>query len=51
MTDSAHPCRFAALDLGSLTVRLAVAERTPSGGNSGCCSTAGRSPGWGRGWL
>ena len=31
MTDSAHPRRFAALDLGSLTVRLAVAERTPSG--------------------
>ncbi len=31
MTDPAHPCRFAALDLGSLTVRLAVAERTPEG--------------------
>ena len=31
MTDPAHLCRFAALDLGSLTVRLAVAERTPAG--------------------
>jgi exopolyphosphatase / guanosine-5'-triphosphate,3'-diphosphate pyrophosphatase len=29
MTDPARPCHFAALDLGSLTVRLAVAERTP----------------------
>ncbi len=31
MTDPAHLRRFAALDLGSLTVRLAVAERTPAG--------------------
>jgi exopolyphosphatase / guanosine-5'-triphosphate,3'-diphosphate pyrophosphatase len=31
MTDSVHPRRFAALDLGSLTVRLAVAEPTPHG--------------------
>ena len=31
MTDPAHPIRFAALDLGSLTVRLAVAEPTPDG--------------------
>jgi len=31
MTDPAHLWRFAALDLGSLTVRLAVAERTPAG--------------------
>jgi exopolyphosphatase/guanosine-5'-triphosphate,3'-diphosphate pyrophosphatase len=31
MTDPAHPRRFAALDLGSLTVRLAVAEPTPNG--------------------
>lgn len=31
MTDPAHIRRFAALDLGSLTVRLAVAERTPAG--------------------
>ena len=31
MTDPAHPRRFAALDLGSLTVRLAVAEATPTG--------------------
>jgi exopolyphosphatase/guanosine-5'-triphosphate,3'-diphosphate pyrophosphatase len=31
MTDPAHPRRFAALDLGSLTVRLAVAEPTPTG--------------------
>jgi exopolyphosphatase/guanosine-5'-triphosphate,3'-diphosphate pyrophosphatase len=31
MTDPAPPRRFAALDLGSLTVRLAVAERTPAG--------------------
>jgi exopolyphosphatase/guanosine-5'-triphosphate,3'-diphosphate pyrophosphatase len=31
MTDFAHPCRFAAIDLGSLTVRLAVAEPTPHG--------------------
>jgi exopolyphosphatase/guanosine-5'-triphosphate,3'-diphosphate pyrophosphatase len=31
MTDPAHFRRFAALDLGSLTVRLAVAERTPAG--------------------
>src|SRR5665648_328141 len=31
MTDPAHPIRFSALDLGSLTVRLAVAEPTPTG--------------------
>jgi len=31
MTDPSHRRRFAALDLGSLTVRLAVAERTPAG--------------------
>jgi len=31
MTDPAQPRRFAALDLGSLTVRLAVAEPTPNG--------------------
>ena len=31
MTDPAHLRRFAALDLGSLTVRLAVAEPTPNG--------------------
>ncbi len=31
MTDNSQPPRFAALDLGSLTVRLAVAERTPAG--------------------
>ena len=31
MTDPAHLRRFAALDLGSLTVRLAVAEHTPDG--------------------
>ncbi len=31
MTDLSHLRRFAALDLGSLTVRLAVAERTPDG--------------------
>jgi exopolyphosphatase / guanosine-5'-triphosphate,3'-diphosphate pyrophosphatase len=31
MTDAARFSRFAALDLGSLTVRLAVAERTPAG--------------------
>jgi exopolyphosphatase/guanosine-5'-triphosphate,3'-diphosphate pyrophosphatase len=31
MTDPAHPRRFAALDLGSLTVRLAVAEPAPAG--------------------
>jgi len=31
MTDPAHLRRVAALDLGSLTVRLAVAERTPAG--------------------
>jgi exopolyphosphatase/guanosine-5'-triphosphate,3'-diphosphate pyrophosphatase len=31
MTDPAHLPRFAALDLGSLTVRLAVAEPTPDG--------------------
>jgi exopolyphosphatase / guanosine-5'-triphosphate,3'-diphosphate pyrophosphatase len=31
MTDPAHRRRFAALDLGSLTVRLAVAEYTPTG--------------------
>lgn len=31
MTDPAHPRRFAALDLGSLTVRLAVAEPTRGG--------------------
>ena len=31
MTDPAHLRRFAALDLGSLTVRLAVAEPTPDG--------------------
>jgi exopolyphosphatase/guanosine-5'-triphosphate,3'-diphosphate pyrophosphatase len=31
MTDPAHLRRFAALDLGSLTVRLAVAEPTPAG--------------------
>jgi exopolyphosphatase / guanosine-5'-triphosphate,3'-diphosphate pyrophosphatase len=31
MTDPPHQRPFAALDLGSLTVRLAVAERTPTG--------------------
>jgi exopolyphosphatase / guanosine-5'-triphosphate,3'-diphosphate pyrophosphatase len=31
MTDSSATRRFAALDLGSLTVRLAVAQRTPAG--------------------
>jgi len=31
VTDTFQPRRFAALDLGSLTVRLAVAERTPAG--------------------
>jgi exopolyphosphatase/guanosine-5'-triphosphate,3'-diphosphate pyrophosphatase len=31
MTDPPQPRRFAALDLGSLTVRLAVAERSPAG--------------------
>ena len=31
MTDPPQPRRFAALDLGSLTVRLAVAELTPAG--------------------
>jgi len=31
MTETPHLRRFAALDLGSLTVRLAVAERTPAG--------------------
>ncbi len=31
MTDTFQARRFAALDLGSLTVRLAVAERTPAG--------------------
>jgi exopolyphosphatase/guanosine-5'-triphosphate,3'-diphosphate pyrophosphatase len=31
MANPPHPLRFAALDLGSLTVRLAVAERTPAG--------------------
>ena len=31
MTDPAHLCRVAALDLGSLTVRLAVAEPTSNG--------------------
>jgi len=31
MTDTFQPRRFAGLDLGSLTVRLAVAERTPAG--------------------
>jgi len=31
MTDPSHRRRFAALDLGSLTVRLAVADRTPAG--------------------
>jgi exopolyphosphatase / guanosine-5'-triphosphate,3'-diphosphate pyrophosphatase len=31
MTDPPHLSRCAALDLGSLTVRLAVAERTPAG--------------------
>ena len=36
MTDPAHLRRFAALDLGSLTVRLAVAERHPRTENSGC---------------
>ena len=30
MTDNSQLHRFAALDLGSLTVRLAVAERTPA---------------------
>jgi exopolyphosphatase/guanosine-5'-triphosphate,3'-diphosphate pyrophosphatase len=32
VTDTFQPCRFAALDLGSLTVRLAVAESAPAGG-------------------
>jgi len=31
VTDTFQPRRFAGLDLGSLTVRLAVAERTPAG--------------------
>jgi exopolyphosphatase/guanosine-5'-triphosphate,3'-diphosphate pyrophosphatase len=31
VTDTFQPRRFAALDLGSLTVRLAVADRTPAG--------------------
>jgi exopolyphosphatase/guanosine-5'-triphosphate,3'-diphosphate pyrophosphatase len=32
VTDTFQPCRLAALDLGSLTVRLAVAESAPAGG-------------------
>ncbi len=31
MADPAHNCRLAALDVGSLTVRLAVAARSPGG--------------------